>query len=93
MDHGLNERNLPIEYKLLDYKPEPWTTLKCALLLKYMTYDLAGHSDDFYVTNILKKYGQEAIDSLFINDPYFHDPIIPPGTTWDFSPLPSGCTR
>ncbi|MBA2423333.1 MAG: penicillin acylase family protein [Chitinophagales bacterium] len=79
--------DLPIEYKLLDYQPEPWTPLKCALLLKYMTYDLAGYSKDFFLTTILNQYGLIAIDSLFPSKPFINDPIIPSGTPWDFSPL------
>ncbi|MEO6167205.1 MAG: penicillin acylase family protein, partial [Chitinophagales bacterium] len=86
--NSLDPKNLPIEYKVLDYQPEPWTTLKCALLLKYMTYDLAGGSSDLAVTNVLKQYGQTAIDSLFTSHPYLNDPIIPVGTAWDFTPLP-----
>ena len=84
----LKTPQLPAEYKLLDYQPEPWTTLKCALLLKYMTYELAGRSSDLPLTNILKTYGQSAIDSLFSGTPYVVDPIIPAGTVWDFTPLP-----
>ena len=83
----LSEKNLPIEYKLLDYKPEAWTVLKCALLLKYMSYDLAGYSDDFSATNVLNKFGQAATDSLFPNRPFLNDPIIPAGTQWEFTPL------
>ncbi|MBA2407738.1 MAG: penicillin acylase family protein [Chitinophagales bacterium] len=85
---ALAEKDFPIEYKLLDYKPEPWTPLKCALLLKYMTYDLAGFSNDFFLTNILKTYGQPAIDSLFPSTPLNNNPIIPSGTSWGFLPLP-----
>ncbi len=29
---SLTYKDLPLEYKLLDYKPEPWTPFKCALL-------------------------------------------------------------
>jgi len=85
--NSLSEKDFPIEYKLLDYKPELWTNLKCALLLKYLSYDLAGYSDDFYLTNILKKYGEPAVDSLFVNRPFVMDPIIPQGTPWNFTPL------
>ena len=28
---SLSYKTLPFEYKLLDYRPEPWTVLKCAL--------------------------------------------------------------
>ena len=39
---NLKESELPLEYKLLDYKPEKWNNLKIALFLKYMSHDLAG---------------------------------------------------
>ncbi len=86
--HSLSPRDFPVEYKLLNYAPEEWTPLKCALLLKFMTYDLAGRSDDFYATNVLKKYGSPAIDSLFNGKPFITDPIIPQGTPWNFVPVP-----
>jgi penicillin G amidase len=45
----LTESSLPLEYKLLNYKPEPWTNLKTALFLKYMSQQLAGGEDDFEI--------------------------------------------
>jgi penicillin amidase len=47
----LKESDLPLEYKLLNYRPEPWTNLKIALFVKYMAYDLAGGDNDFEMTN------------------------------------------
>ena len=79
---------LPIEYKILDFKPENWTPLKCALLLKQMSAVLAMGSDEFYMTNILKKYGPEITKDLFPDYPFKESPIIPVGTKWDFTPLP-----
>lgn len=83
----LTNKQLPIEYKILNYRPETWTPLKTALLLKLMAYDLAGYSDDMYLTNIVKKYGKAATDSLFPNYPHHAEPIVPRGTQWDFTPL------
>ncbi len=40
---SLTESSLPLEYKLIGYKPERWSNLKTSLFLKYMSYDLAGH--------------------------------------------------
>ena len=40
---NLKESELPIEYKLLGYKPELWSNLKTALFLKFMSLDLAGY--------------------------------------------------
>ena len=83
----LKPKNYPLEYKLLHYAPEPWTTLKCALLLKLMAYDLAGRSDDLRLTNILRKYGPTVTKNLFPDYPFREDPIVPPGTPLDFKPL------
>ncbi|QJW91868.1 penicillin acylase family protein [Spirosoma taeanense] len=84
----LTPAKYPIEYKLLGYAPEPWTPLKCALLLKQMTSTLASGADDLLMTNILRKYGAAVTADLFPNYPTREDPIIPPGTGWDFAPLP-----
>lgn len=86
--HSLSRANLPLEYKLLDFKPEDWTPLKCALLLKQMSAVLAMGSDEFYMTNILKKFGPEVTKDLFPDYPFKESPIIPVGTKWDFTPLP-----
>ncbi|HEU4860755.1 MAG TPA: penicillin acylase family protein, partial [Chitinophagaceae bacterium] len=49
--NSLKESELPIEFKLLNYKPEPWTNLKSALFIKQMTETLAGSVDDLPLTN------------------------------------------
>jgi penicillin amidase len=48
---SLQESQLPIEYKLLDFKPEKWSNLKIALFLKQMSRTLAGQVDDLELTN------------------------------------------
>jgi penicillin amidase len=85
--HSLSAARLPLEYKLLDFNPEDWTPLKCALLLKQMSATLAMGSTEFYMTNILKKFGPEVTADLFPDYPYKEDPIIPAGTSWNFKPL------
>lgn len=84
----LTPAHYPIEYKLLGYAPEPWTPLKCALLLKQMSNTLAGGADDLLMTNILRKYGAVVTADLFPDYPTHEDPIIPAGTKWQFKPLP-----
>lgn len=84
----LSPAKYPIEYKLLGYAPEPWTPLKCALLLKQMTSTLASGADDLLMTNALRKFGRLVTADLFPDYPTDADPIIPPGTAWNFKPLP-----
>ena len=48
----LKESNLPLEYKLLNFKPEKWTNLRTALLLKMMAKMLSsGTENDLAYTN------------------------------------------
>ncbi len=78
----LNESNLPLEYKLIGYKPEKWSNLKSALFLKYMSYDLAGHDNDFEMTNAKSYFSKEDFEKIYPQIPDSLDPIIPAGTTF-----------
>ncbi|MCS6990901.1 MAG: penicillin acylase family protein [Chitinophagales bacterium] len=82
---GLDAAAFPIEYKLLNIKPELWTPLKSLLIAKLMTYDLATLNDDYAMTAVLKKLGKATIDTLFPTAPFFDEPIIPKGTEWPFT--------
>ncbi len=86
--HQLTPKNYPIEFKLLGYAPEEWKPINCAFLLKLMSETLAGGSDQFGMTNDLKRFGAQAVNDLFPDYPFHEDPIIPIGTKWDFKPLP-----
>jgi penicillin amidase len=85
---NLDVRSYPIEYKLLNYKPELWKPLNCALLLKLMSETLAGGSDDMEMTATLNKFGAAVTQELFPDQPFQKEPIIPAGTPWNFKPLP-----
>jgi len=84
----LSKKNYPIEFKLLDYAPEEWKPINCAFLLKLMSETLAGGSDQFAMTNNLKRFGAKDVNDLFPDYPFHEDPIIPVGTKWDFKPVP-----
>lgn len=79
---SLSPENYPVEYKLLDYKPELWTTKKTALLLMYMTDMLAGYEYDLEFTNFINKYGRERFDFLFPDFFDVNDPVIPAERDW-----------
>jgi len=85
--HSLKPSQYPIEFKLLNYEPEDWKPINSALLLKLMSATLAGGSNEFYMNNILQKYGPEITKNLFPDYPFREDPIIPVGTKWDFDPI------
>ncbi len=76
----LTAASLPLEYKLLGYAPTPWTTLKTALFLKYMSYDLASAADDLEMTNARAFFTKEQFDLLYPSLQDSLDPIIPKET-------------
>jgi penicillin amidase len=78
----LTKSSLPLEYKLLGYQPEKWTNLKTSLFLKYMTFDLAGHENDFEMTQAKSFFTKSDFDKLF---PVYQDstvPIVAKGTAF-----------
>lgn len=84
---SLEPHQFPLEYKILDYAPEPWSPLKSVLMLKYMAYDLSiAYTDDFANSLAASLYGEKAIEKLFPNLPYRLEPVIPSKTPIDFKP-------
>lgn len=81
---SLSYQNYPIEYKLLDYQPEPWTDLKMGLLLKNMSKTLNIGEDDFQMTNALNLFGKEMIDILYPDWEGVPDPIVDNPGGWKF---------
>ena len=84
----LKASELPLEYKLLNYAPEPWSNLKSALFVKYMAYDLAGHDNDFEMTNAKSFFSKEDFAKLYPEIQDSVDPIIPRGTHFSHGTLP-----
>ncbi len=84
----LRPRDLPVEYKILDYRPEPWTPLKSALLQTLMAHDLTFFDRDEALTAMREALGRDTVDRLFPREQPFTDPVVPRGTPWAFAPLP-----
>lgn len=79
----LSSAQLPLEYKLLGYKPEKWSNLKTALFLKYMSLDLAGPENDFEFTNAKSVFSKEDLEKLYPVTQDSLDPIVSRGTLFD----------
>ncbi len=60
---NLDERSLPVEFKILDYQPEEWTPLKTALIFSNFSRTLSFSSTDAALTNVRKILG----DSVVVN--------------------------
>lgn len=84
----LQPKDYPIEFKLMNYSPEPWTTLKSALFLKSMAVSLASRHSDIENTNAFSIFGKDKYDFLYPERNPNNDPIIPKEVEWDFEALP-----
>lgn len=82
--HGINTRinemtaaSLPLEYKILNAKPEIWTPTHCAAFYLAMSETLARTAHDLPLSNAFKLVGQEDFDLLYPNRNPFDIPVIP----------------
>jgi penicillin G amidase len=80
--NSLTESTLPLEYKLIGYRPEQWSNFKTALFLKYMSYSLAGHDSDFESTNARSFFTTADFNLLYPPMQDSLDPIVPKGTKY-----------
>lgn len=83
----LSYAEYPIEYKLLDYAPAPWSPYKSCLLMKEMGDILSLDDKDIENTNLLQYFGKDTFDLLFPERHPNLSYIIPEGTAFDFEPL------
>ncbi|MEO1219141.1 MAG: penicillin acylase family protein [Bacteroidota bacterium] len=81
-------KDLPVEYKLLNYKPEPWTPLKTALLFVQVADQLNGYDESLRNTYALHHLGEAHFHFLYPAHTPGLEPVIPPHTPWSFHPVP-----
>lgn len=79
---ALHVHDLPVEYKLMGFSPEPWTNLKTALLLKYMADDLTGYTEDIPLTMLRDMLDETTFNYLFPQRIEGSTPVIPHGTAF-----------
>lgn len=77
---SIHSRQLPLEYKLLDYRPEPWTPLKCALLVTFMADDLTGGVPDLENSRARGLLSASQFAQVYPQIPDSLFPIVPAGT-------------
>lgn len=86
----LKSRDLPLEYKLMGFTPEPWTPLKTAAIVKYMAQSLCSREYDLEAANTKAFLGDSLYNLLYPDFPEGLSPVIPSGTEWGFSADTSG---
>ncbi len=82
---SLKPSQYPVEYKLLDFKPEEWKPVKVGLLLKYMANMLSVFEYDIENANFVAQYGKDEFQQLYPDFIADEDPIIPKGTAFNRS--------
>lgn len=87
----LTYKDYPVEYKIFGVKPELWTPLKMALIVKYMALDLALGSQDMQATNAKTLFGSD-FDFLYPENFKEQSPIVPAGTAFKKSAPVGGKT-
>ncbi|MFZ2898380.1 MAG: penicillin acylase family protein [Saprospiraceae bacterium] len=74
---SLKTSDLPVEYKILDYKPELWEPYKTALVFKLNAALLCFKEEDVESSNTLAWLGAGAFEALFPERPAIEAPIVP----------------
>ncbi len=73
-------RRLPVEFRLLRFRPEPWTALDVAALAKWQGWILSGNWDTEIVRSwVIDRLGAEAAAELEPPYPEGAPLVVPPG--------------
>ncbi len=82
----LDPGDYPIEFKLLNYGPEEWTTLKTCMAYALLSSTLSRGESDLENTNARELFGDKMFGLLFPENSSNIDPVIPKDTEFNFSP-------
>ncbi len=83
---ALHYRDLPLEFKLLSYRPEAWSPLRSTLIQQYMVENLSGSDRDVEDTHARAVLGPKLFDLLFPERPPGVVPTVPTDSIWPFIP-------
>lgn len=94
----LSPADYPVEFKLLNYAPEPWSPFKTALILEAMAETLCAGENDLASTNALAQFGRDTFNFLYPEWNPKQRPIIPDTGQWkdwkvNLPPLPAVGTK
>ena len=85
---------LPLEFKLLNYQPQPWTMLDSLVYANIMAYSLTWDEDDLRFAQVVDKLGNASAWELFPLVPPLQIPIVPEyGQTYPPTPATNSETQ
>lgn len=85
---SLRLMDYPLEYKMMDFKPEEWTNLKSVLISKFMADKLTGQSDDIAYSYLRTIFTPAEFDLLYPEKVTGSSPVIPAGTAFGAPTVP-----
>ena len=74
---GLDDKDLPFEFRLLGYRPEPYGPIHSIRLLQYMNFDLSFRSDDPGYAALAREMSPEDYEMLYPRFSKLYEPIVP----------------
>jgi penicillin amidase len=80
-------RSLPIEYKILDLRPEPWENWHCLSVYKIRNTLLGTFEPKLFRTRLVQALGPEPVAALIRGYPAGHLITVPPGALYQGPPL------
>ncbi|MFW9935342.1 MAG: penicillin acylase family protein [Candidatus Thorarchaeota archaeon] len=69
--------NLPIEFKLLNYRPRPWTLIDSISVGRILDYGLSWSDTDLQFANTIAELGNDSAWELFPLNPPLQTPVVP----------------
>lgn len=83
----LKDKDLPVEYKLMNFKPEEWSPYRTALFTKSMSAMLGSGEKDVQHGTMLNLLGKDLFAEIYpMSNPY-STPVISKDKHWDFEPI------
>lgn len=74
---GLEDFELPIEFRLLGYRPDRWIPLNSMRVMQFMAFDLSFRADDASYGKLRGLMNAVEYESLFPRQSYYYVPIVP----------------
>ncbi len=84
----IGDAGLPAFFKLVGYKPEPWSPVDTLVFSKYMGWDQSGTMDDLWFGAMVEKLGVAAVSALWPHARPYEIPTVKRQSKRDS--LPSG---
>lgn len=73
---GLDFARFPVEYKILNRTPEPWTPLKTVLISKGVEWEYSGYSEEMVASETRAQIGDSLMAALFYRYPLLKYPLV-----------------